>query len=122
MRAVKSKDTKPELIVRRLLHSMGLRFRLHRRNLPGAPDIVLRKHNTVILAHGCFWHGHHCARGARQPKSYAEYWRAKIARNAARDERTLKVLEPLGWCALVLWECELSAPGLKVKLDRWFGR
>ena len=108
MRAVKGKDTKPELIVRRLTHALGYRYRLHRKDLPGSPDLVFAGRQKVIFVHGCFWHGHDCARGSRQPKTNAEYWRAKIARNAARDAANLKALEAHGWRALVLWECDLK--------------
>ena len=108
MRAVKSRDTKPELAVRRLLHSMGYRYRLHRSGLPGKPDIVFSSRRKVIFVHGCFWHGHECARGARVPASNTEYWTAKIGRNVARDRGTLVQLTDAGWAALVLWECELD--------------
>jgi DNA mismatch endonuclease (patch repair protein) len=85
MRAVKGKDTKPEMIVRRMAHALGYRYRLHRTDLPGSPDLVFAGRQKVIFVHGCFWHGHDCARGSRQPKTNAEYWRAKIARNVTRD-------------------------------------
>lgn len=107
MRAVKSSDTKPELLVRRLLHRLGYRYRLHRDNLPGKPDIVFTGRRKVVFVHGCFWHGHDCARGARQPKTNAEYWRNKIARNEARDREHMQNLQASGWDALILWECEL---------------
>ena len=108
MSRIRAKDTKPELILRKLLFANGFRFRLHRRDLPGKPDIVLPKHRTVIFVHGCFWHGHDCARGARMPKTNAAYWRAKIARNRARDEKTLAAYAAMGWRALVVYECELK--------------
>src|SRR5215467_11698981 len=85
MRAVKSRDTKPELIIRSLAHRMGYRFRLYRKDLPGCPDLVFPRLRKVVFVHGCFWHGHDCGRGARIPKANAEYWRSKIARNSARD-------------------------------------
>lgn len=107
MQAVKSKDTGPELLVRRLLHARGYRYRLHKRDLPGRPDIVFPGRRKVIFIHGCFWHGHHCRRGARVPKSNTDYWTAKIARNRARDQAARKRLKAKGWIALVLWECEL---------------
>ena len=97
MRAVKGKDTKPEMIVRRLAHALGYRFRLHRKDLPGKPDLVFPGRRKVIFVHGCFWHGHECARGSRQPKQNAEYWRNKIARNVERDADNLQALERLGW-------------------------
>jgi DNA mismatch endonuclease (patch repair protein) len=107
MRAVRSTNTKPELLVRRLAHRLGYRFRLHRKDLPGSPDLVFVSQRKVIFVHGCFWHGHDCARGARQPKANADYWCAKIERNRARDSRALSALSDSGWQALVLWECEL---------------
>ena len=109
MRAVKSTDTKPEMIVRRALHAAGFRYRLHAKGLPGKPDIVLPKHRTVIFIHGCFWHGHNCKRGARSPKTNGAYWRAKIGRNKARDEKNAAALEALGWRVVTVWECEAAA-------------
>lgn len=108
MRAVRSKDTKPELIVRRLVHSLGFRFRLHRKDLPGSPDLVFPRRRKVIFVHGCFWHGHDCARGARQPKTNADYWIAKVARNRDRDQRTQQLLSEAGWESCIIWECELK--------------
>ncbi|MDX6405368.1 MAG: mismatch endonuclease, patch repair protein [Blastocatellia bacterium] len=108
MRAVKSKDTSPELFVRRILHAKGYRYRLHRSNLPGCPDIVFPGRKSAILVHGCFWHGHDCARGARVPKTHTVYWTAKISRNVARDIEHLKALSQLGWKVLTVWECELK--------------
>ena len=110
MRRVGSKDTGPELAVRRLLTALGLRYRLHRKDLPGAPDIVLPGRRLALFVHGCFWHGHDCKRGARAPKTNADYWRAKIARNVARDAASLAALADLGWWAEVIWECELKTP------------
>ncbi|CAK0753874.1 Type II nicking enzyme V.XorIIP [Azospirillaceae bacterium] len=108
MRAVKSKDTGPELLTRRMLHAMGYRFRLHRRDLPGVPDLVFSGRKKLIFIHGCFWHGHDCRRGARQPKENAEYWRAKIARNQERDSINTRLLLEMGWKVLAVWECELK--------------
>ena len=108
MRAVKGKDTKPEMTVRRLAHALGYRFRLHREDLPGKPDLVFPGRNKVIFVHGCFWHGHDCARGSRQPKQNADYWRVKIGRNVARDAASLQALKAKGWQALVIWECEMK--------------
>lgn len=105
MRAVKSRDTKPEMIVRRLLHAKGYRYRLHAVGLPGKPDIVFPSRRKLIFVHGCFWHGHDCARGARIPKTNEAYWKAKIARNIARDAEVLARLDQAGWSALVVWEC-----------------
>ena len=107
MRAVRSKDTAPELLVRKLAFSLGYRFRLHRKDLPGSPDLVFVSRRAVIFVHGCFWHGHDCKRGARRPKDNAEYWRAKIERNQARDARVVDQLNELGWRSLTLWECAL---------------
>lgn len=107
MRAVKSRDTTPELIVRRLAHSMGYRFRLHRRDLPGNPDIVFPRLNKVVFVHGCFWHGHNCTRGARIPKANRNYWLKKVAGNKQRDRKNLKKLSADGWTSLVVWECHL---------------
>jgi len=110
MRAVKSQDTGPELAVRRLLREFAPGYRLHRADLPGKPDIVYGRLRLAIFVHGCFWHGHDCARGARAPKANAEYWRGKIARNRARDGRNLEALAGLGWRTLVVYECELKEP------------
>ncbi len=108
MRAVKGKDTGPELLVRRLLHSRGYRYRLHRTDLPGKPDLTFPARRRVVFIHGCFWHGHDCKRGAREPKSNVAYWRAKIARNRERDREHQRALKRGGWAALTLWECELK--------------
>ena len=117
MRAVKSKDTKPEIAIRRLVHAMGFRFRLHRKDLPGSPDLVFVSRRKVIFVHGCFWHGHDCARGARIPKTNVNYWKAKIARNRERDAETASKLKLNGWQACVVWECELRDPEkLRIRL------
>lgn len=108
MRRVKGKDTAPELMVRRLLTRMGLRYRLHRADLPGKPDIAMPGRKLAIFVHGCFWHGHDCARGARVPKANRPYWEAKIGRNRARDIEHRAALEAKGWRVLTLWECELK--------------
>lgn len=107
MQAVKSKNTSPELYVRRLLHAKGYRYRLHRNDLPGCPDLVFPGRKKVLFIHGCFWHGHDCARGARIPKTNTGYWTQKVARNRARDIATRKQLKDLGWAVFILWECEL---------------
>lgn len=107
MRAVGSKNTGPELKVRRLVHALGYRFRLHRKDLPGSPDLVFPGRKAVIFVHGCFWHGHNCPRGAREPKTNVSYWRAKIQRNVSRDLQTLEKLSDQGWRSLTIWECEL---------------
>lgn len=108
MRAVRGKDTGPELKVRRAAHALGYRFRLHRKDLPGSPDLVFPRLKTAVFVHGCFWHGHDCARGARMPKTNTDYWRAKISRNVARDARTSVELQALGWKVETIWECELK--------------
>ncbi len=108
MRAVKGSDTAPEMAVRRLAHRLGYRFRLHRKDLPGKPDLVFPRLRKVVFVNGCFWHGHDCARGARAPKANAEYWRTKIKRNSLRDAANLGALKAKGWRAAVIWECELK--------------
>ena len=110
MSLVKSKDTKPELIVRRKLHGMGYRYRLHQRDLPGNPDIVVRKRRQAIFVHGCFWHRHNDpnCRLARMPKSKRHFWEPKLAANAERDQRNIAALTEMGWKVLVVWECELG--------------
>jgi DNA mismatch endonuclease (patch repair protein) len=106
MRAVKSRDTAPELKVRRAAHALGLRFRLGRSDLPGKPDLVFPSRRVALFVHGCFWHGHDCPRGARMPQNNRAYWQAKIARNVARDKASLANLRKLGWKPAVIWECE----------------
>lgn len=108
MRAVKDKDTGPEMVVRRLAFSMGFRYRLHRKDLPGKPDLAFIGRRKVVFVHGCFWHGHDCARGARVPKENNAYWVQKIFRNKARDQSNLNALAAKGWQSLVIWECELK--------------
>jgi DNA mismatch endonuclease (patch repair protein) len=108
MRRVKGKDTSPELRVRKVLTRMGVGYRLHRADLPGKPDIVMAGRKLAIFVHGCFWHGHDCARGSRVPKANREYWTGKVGRNVARDETHRATLEAMGWRVLVLWECGLK--------------
>ena len=108
MRAVKSRDTGPEIEVRRLLTRLAPGYRLCRADLPGKPDIAYGKRKLAIFVHGCFWHGHDCARGARMPKTNRPYWQDKIGRNRARDAAHLQALAALGWRALVVHECELK--------------
>ena len=123
MRKVKSRNTSPELEVRRLMWSMGLRYRLHRGDLPGAPDIVLAGRRLAVFVHGCFWHGHDCARGARVPKQNRDYWTGKVGRNRERDARSQAALQALGWTPLVIWECELRDPAaLGARLKTATGR
>ena len=108
MRAVKSRDTGAERAVRAMLRPLAPGYRLNRADLPGKPDIVYGRKKLAIFVHGCFWHGHGCPRGSRMPKTNADYWRAKIARNRARDEKTIAALAALGWRTLVVYECELK--------------
>jgi DNA mismatch endonuclease (patch repair protein) len=108
MRAVKSRDTAPERAVRKMLRRFAPFYRLQRKDLPGNPDIAYIGKKRAIFVHGCFWHGHECARGARAPKANADYWAAKIAKNRARDAETSEKLAALGWRALIVWECELK--------------
>ena len=105
MAAVRSEDTAPEWIVRRTLHAAGFRYRLHRRDLPGSPDLVLSALRTVVFVHGCFWHGHDCRRGARMPATNVEYWQRKIAGNRKRDQRNARLLRAQKWSVHTVWEC-----------------
>lgn len=107
MAGIKGKNTVPELIVRSLAHSLGLRFRLHGKNLPGRPDLVFAKHRAVILVHGCFWHRHNCGLAAI-PKTRPEFWAAKFEANTSRDARNKIELERLGWRVVEVWECEVG--------------
>jgi len=106
MSRIRSRNTGPERAVRSLLHRMGYRFRLHRRDLPGCPDIVLPRYRAVVLVHGCFWHRHEHCRFAYTPKSRARFWKEKFRRNVARDNEVREELSSLGWRVLVVWECE----------------
>ena len=122
MRANRGKDTKPEMIVRRLLHGMGYRYRLHRKDLPGRPDIVFASRRKVIFVHGCFWHRHAdpSCKIARMPKSRLDFWGPKFAANQARDERDVAALEKMGWNVLVVWECGLrDVDGLRETVTRF---
>ncbi|MGG5283850.1 very short patch repair endonuclease [Pseudomonas viridiflava] len=109
MRAVKRSNTKPELVVRKLLHSLGLRFRLHVAGLPGTPDILLPKHRTVVFVHGCFWHRHPNCRYASTPKTNHDFWTLKFSANVQRDAKKEELLRSLGWRVLIVWECETKA-------------
>ena len=108
MSSVRSRNTAPEMIVRRYLHGQGFRYRLHVRNLPGSPDLVLPKHRTVIFVHGCFWHRHRGCRYSTMPASNAERWREKFAANVQRDALKETQLRSAGWKVIVVWECELK--------------
>ncbi|TNF01150.1 MAG: DNA mismatch endonuclease Vsr [Bacteroidetes bacterium] len=123
MQANKSKDTIPELRVRKLLHHLGYRFRIHRKDLPGRPDIVLPRYRLVIFVHGCFWHQHPGCHLASHPKTREEFWTTKFAANKARDERNVRLLENLGWRVELIWECEtLDQEKLKEKLHRFLDK
>jgi DNA mismatch endonuclease (patch repair protein) len=119
MAKVKGRDTKPELIVRQALTRLGARYRLHRKDLPGAPDVVMSGRKLVIFVHGCFWHGHDCARGARVPKANRDYWLGKVGRNRERDARHLEAFAALGWRVETIWECEIKD---KVVVEARLGR
>ncbi len=122
MRAVKDRDTKPEMMVRRMIHGMGYRYRLHRKDLPGKPDLVFPARMKIIFVNGCFWHGHHCRRGARTPKTNRKYWIEKIDKNKARDRKSRKALSKLGWSVLTLWECDLkNTEAVQKKVVRFLG-
>jgi DNA mismatch endonuclease, patch repair protein len=108
MRRVRSADTTPELIVRKLAHSLGFRYRLHKKELPGKPDLVFSGKRKVIFVHGCFWHGHKCKRGNRLPKKNREYWTKKISTNMKRDKNQVEELKKAGWSVLTIWECETN--------------
>ena len=109
MSRIRSRDTRPEMIVRRWLWRQGYRYRVGVRGLPGTPDVVLHRLRTVVFVNGCFWHGHACAGGTRQPQTNADFWRQKILRNQARDERNVRLLNASGWHVLTVWECQLCS-------------
>ncbi len=113
MSRIRSSNTAPEVALRRALHALGFRFRLHRKDLPGKPDIVLPRYKTAIFVHGCFWHRHDGCKVANTPKSNTEFWTEKFDRNVARDIRAREMLEAKGWKVIVVWECELGS-GRKV--------
>ncbi|MGH7813161.1 MAG: very short patch repair endonuclease [Candidatus Binataceae bacterium] len=123
MRAVRSRDTMPERRIRSLIHRLGFRFRLYQSNLPGKPDLVFPARRKAIFVHGCFWHGHRCARGSRVPKTNRSYWLEKIGRNRARDRRARDSLRRIGWKALVVWECALrNRANTEKRLRAFLGR
>ena len=123
MSHVKGRDTKPEVKVRRILHGLGYRFRLHRKDLPGKPDIVLPKYRAVVQVHGCFWHGHPGCRRSARPTTNVEFWNRKIDGNIARDQAAYEALGRLGWAVLVVWECETrDLDALKERLTRFLSR
>lgn len=124
MAGIKGKDTKPEILVRHLLHERGFRYRLHRKDLPGKPDIVLPKYSAVIFVNGCFWHRHDC-RFFKLPGTRTEWWAGKLEQNRIRDQRKVDQLRDAGWRVLIVWECALRDPGsippdkLGVKISTW---
>jgi DNA mismatch endonuclease (patch repair protein) len=119
MQAVKGQNTTPERVVRSILHRLGCRFALDRTDLPGKPDVVMPARRCIVLVHGCFWHGHDCTRGRRRPVTNALYWRTKIRRNRARDQRALEALRRAGWRVLVVWECQTRDP---LKLEAFLAK
>lgn len=122
MSRVRSKGSRPEMLVRRAAHALGYRFRLHRADLPGSPDLVFAGRRKVVFVHGCFWHGHDCKLGARLPKTRVDFWAGKIARNVERDVQAQARLDEQGWKTLVLWECELrDAASLAERLTEFLG-
>jgi DNA mismatch endonuclease, patch repair protein len=120
MGRIRGTDTRPELLLRKMLHRLGYRYRLHQRELPGRPDIVFRSRQSVIFVHGCFWHRHGCGRGY-VPKSRRAFWRKKFERNVQRDQENQSRLAAEGWRVLVIWECELDNPKLEARLRRFLG-
>lgn len=108
MSLVRSKDTKPELLVRKLVHGMGFRYRLHDVSLPGTPDLVFADRKKIIFVHGCFWHRHGTCKNTRWPKSKLDFWKPKLEKNHSRDQANRKTLKKLGWRVLVLWECQIE--------------
>ena len=120
MAKIRSVNTKPEMIVRRMAYRLGYRYRLHRRDLPGKPDLVFAVRKKIIFVHGCYWHGHGCSVGGRGAKSNQSYWGPKIAGNKARDASSISALIGLGWKVLVVWECETrNQPPLRKRLRRF---
>ncbi|OXM86265.1 very short patch repair endonuclease [Paenibacillus rigui] len=113
MGSIKSKNTTPELIVRRLLHKLGYRFRLHKKDLPGSPDIVLPKHKKVIFVNGCFWHGHENCKKSQLPETNREFWQDKISKNIKRDAENIAKLTELEWGVLIIWDCQTKKKDLE---------
>lgn len=122
MRAIRSKNMKPELAVRSLVHKLGYHFRLHRKDLPGKPDLAFSSRRKVIFVHGCFWHSHDC-KTAHIPKSNQSYWLPKLERNQARDEKNAQALASMGWQALTIWECEIrDAARIEKRVKAFLGK
>lgn len=120
MSRIRGKDTKPEMIVRRLVHGMGFRYRLHRRSLPGCPDLVFPSVRKAIFVHGCYWHMHTCRWGSVEPATNTEFWSSKRRGNVERDEKNAKKLADAGWVSMVIWECETRQPSELAKRVRRF--
>ena len=116
MSQISGKDTKPEMMVRKFLHANGFRYRLHVKDLPGKPDLVLPKYNSVIFVHGCFWHAHEGCKYFKIPKTRTEWWENKLLGNRERDEKHVRQLKDLGWNVIVVWECELKPENVKKTL------
>ena len=112
MASIKQKDTAPELAVRRHLHALGFRYRLHVRSLPGSPDLVLKGYKSVIFVHGCFWHQHHGCKRSRVPDTHRDYWKKKLWRNVKRDRRAVELLRKKGWRVFIVWECQITPKAL----------
>jgi DNA mismatch endonuclease, patch repair protein len=122
MSRIRSKDTKPELLVRKTLHAQGFRYTLHDKKLPGKPDIVLPKYKTVIFIHGCFWHGHDNCKYFKVPKTRTEWWINKIGRNKLNDEKAIKTLKKEGWKIITIWECALKPAKFEKTLIKLFSK
>lgn len=120
MSRVKGRNTKPELFVRSLVHRMGYRFRLHRRDLPGVPDLVLPRHRKIIFVHGCFWHQHEGCSRANRPSTNKKFWNDKLDANVKRDQENLDALAKMGWVTLIIWECETRQPHVPFEKLRQF--
>lgn len=110
MRSIRAQDTKPEMLVRKGLHAAGFRYRLHGRDLPGSPDLILPRYRSVVFVHGCFWHGHEC-RFFKVPETRRDFWLRKITLNQGRDARVQEALHQMGWRVAIVWECSLKGPG-----------
>ncbi|WP_424578439.1 very short patch repair endonuclease [Bradyrhizobium sp. USDA 326] len=121
MSRVRGKDTAPEMVVRRAVHALGYRYRLHVADLPGCPDLVFRSRNKVIFVHGCFWHHHTGCRLATIPKTRGEFWQAKFKANRDRDRRAVSALRAMGWKVLIIWQCELRDSGLFTRIRKFLG-
>lgn len=122
MSRIRSRDTKPELVVRKELHRLGYRFRLHAQDLPGKPDLAFPRRRKVVFVHGCYWHGHSCRLGAAQSKSNLPYWRSKLERNRQRDSTVAADLRNTGWKVLVIWECQIKRGSWQHQALRFLGR